>query len=96
MPPGSRIRCFSKEDYRLREGKGLVQGHLEVTCPGRSQASAPLLLLPRNPWVAQGKFGPSGLSCPISILGVTLVWFQGRGPFTPSLSRLPVGGVGHL
>lgn len=46
--------------------------------------------------MAQGKFGLSGLSCPISVLGVTLVCFQGRGPFIPSLSHLPVGGVGHL
>lgn len=89
MPPSSRI-CFSEEDYRLREGKGLVQGHLEVTCPGGSQASTPLLLLPRTTWLAQGKLGPSGLSCPSSILGVTLVCLQGRGAGQGSLHSFSV------
>ena len=54
-------------------------GHFEVNSPGVSQASAPLLLLPRTCWVASRKCGPSGLSCPISILRATLVGFQDVG-----------------
>lgn len=50
-----------------------------MNSPGVSQASAPLLLLPRTHWVAPRKCGPSGFSCPISILRMTLVGFQGVG-----------------
>ena len=49
--------------------------------------------------MAQGELSLFGLCCPIFMLGVTLVCFQGRGqgkgPFTPSLSHL-LGGEGGI